>query len=416
MEFKSRFLKSYFFSLVLIFCIIVGSGLGILFKEQATVFKPFGDVFLNLLFTLVVPMVFFSISSAVGVMTNAKRLGKIMVCMIVVFTAMGIISSAMSVAAVKLYPPAVGMKLEALGTVVDQTKTSVTQQLVNAVSVSDFVGLLSKQNMLALIVFSILVGLAASSVGEKGRAFTDMLVAGREVMMKALSYVMLYAPIGLGAYFAWLVGAFGPKLLGTYFRAMTLYYPLAIAYFVVGFTVYAYVAARGQGVRQFWSNIIPASLTAWGTGSSVATIPLNLEAAQRIGVPEDVREVVIPVGASMHMDGSCVAAVLKIAMLVGLFEVDFAGPHAWFKAIGVACLAGTVVSGIPGGGLLGEIMIINLYGFPMAALPLITMIGTLVDPPATMLNAIGGNVASMMVARILEGKNWIAKTKNSISI
>ena len=409
MKFKSRFLKSYFFSLVLIFFIIVGSGLGMVFKERAAFFKPFGDVFLNLLFTIVVPMVFFSLSSAVAVMTDARRLGKIMVCMIVVFAAMGIVSSTISVAAVKLYPPAVGMKLDTLGTVADQTNTSVAQQLVNAVSVSEFGDLLSKKNMLALILFSILIGLAASRVGEKGRAFTDMLVAGREVMMKALSYVMLYAPIGLGAYFAWLVGVFGPKLLGTYFRAMTLYYPLAIAYFVVGFTVYAYAAGRGLGVKAFWGNIIPAALTAWGTGSSVATIPLNLEAAQRIGVPEDVREVVIPMGASMHMDGSCVAAVVKIALLVGLFGVDFSGPQAWFKAVGVACLAGTVVSGIPGGGLLGEIMIITLYGFPMAALPLITMIGTLVDPPATMVNAIGGNVASMMVARILEGKNWITK-------
>ncbi|MDO8303901.1 MAG: cation:dicarboxylase symporter family transporter, partial [Sedimentisphaerales bacterium] len=172
MKIKSRFLKSYFFSLVLIVAIIIGSLLGIIFKERAVFFKPFGDVFLNLLFTIVVPMVFFSLSSAVAVMTDARRLGKIMVCMIVVFAAMGIVSSTISVAAVKLYPPAVGMKLDALGTVADPTKTSVAEQLVNAVSVHEFGDLLSKKNMLALILFSILIGLAASRVGEKGRAFT----------------------------------------------------------------------------------------------------------------------------------------------------------------------------------------------------------------------------------------------------
>ena len=98
--------------------------------------------------------------------------------------------------------------------------------------------------MLALILFSILIGLAASSVGEKGKAFTAFLLSGNEVMSKALSYVMLYAPIGLGAYFAYLVGVFGPQLLGSYFRAITLYYPVAILYFVVGFSFYAYFAAQ----------------------------------------------------------------------------------------------------------------------------------------------------------------------------
>jgi len=412
MRFKSIFLKNYAFSLLLIFSIVIGSLLGVVFKQKATSFKPFGDIFLNLLFTTVVPLVFFSISSAIAAMTDVKRLIRILAWMILIFVLTGIFSSFLMVTGVRIYPPAEGITLN-LNSNVNAEQHKVPEEIVNTFTVTDFSGLLSKKNMLALILFSTLVGLAASSIGEKGKAFTQLLLAGNEVMNKVISYIMLYAPIGLGAYFAYLVGVFGPKLLGSYFRAMVLYYPLAILYFIIGFSFYAYFAGRIRGVKTFWSNIIPASLTAWATGSSVATIPANLQAAKRIGIPKDISEVVIPIGATIHMDGSCLSAVLKIALLFGLFHMDFSGISTIFTAIGVALLSGIVMSGIPGGGFSGELMIITLYGFPVEAMPIISMVGTLVDPPATMVNAVGDNVASMMVARILGGKDWMTKGNSS---
>jgi Na+/H+-dicarboxylate symporter len=126
-----------------------------------------------------------------------------------------------------------------------------------------------------------------------------------------------------------------------------------------------------------------------------------------MGVPREISEIVIPVGATLHMEGSCLAAVLKIAFLFGIFHMDFSGASTIFTAIGIGMLTGMVVSGIPGGGTIGELLIISLYGFPPEAFPLITVIGTLVDAPATMVNAVGDNVASILVARILGGKDWM---------
>ena len=402
----SPFLKAYGFSIILIISIILGSLLGIIYKKDAIVFKPFGDVFLNLLFTTIVPLVFFSISSAVASMTNIHRLGKIISAMILVFVVTGLIASIIMVIGVVLYPPAVGVKI-ALGTVVNPEQLKATDQIVKAFTASDFADILSKKNMLALIIFSILLGLATSAVGDRGKAFASFLASASDVMMKLISFIMYYAPIGLCAYFAYLVGIFGPELLGAYARAMILYYPTAILYFFIAFTLYAFIAAKGEGVRRFWRNIIPASLTALATGSSMATIPANLEAANKTGVPKDISEVVIPIGATIHMEGSCLAAILKIAFLFGLFQMNFAGLETIATAIGIALLVGVVVSGIPGGGTIGELLIISIYGFPLEAFPIITMIGTLVDAPATMLNAIGDNVSSMIVARMLGGKNWM---------
>jgi Na+/H+-dicarboxylate symporter len=400
------FLKSYGFSMILIVSIIFGAVLGIIYQKDAAVFKPLGDIFLNLLFTAIVPLVFFSISATVASMTNLKRLGNILSVMIVIFVITGLIASAVMIAAVIFFPPASGANIPMPATA-DIQHLKAGNQIVRAFTVPDFPDILSKNNMLALIIFSILVGLATSAVGEKGKAFAGFLASANAVMMKLISYIMYYAPVGLCAYFAYLVGIFGPELLGSYARAMAVYYPAAILYFFIAFTGYAFFAGRAAGVRKFWSNIIPPSIMALATGSSMAAIPSNLQAADKIGVPKDISEVVIPIGATIHMEGSCLAAVLKIAFLFGIFQMPFAGMDTILTALGIALLTGVVVSGIPGGGTIGELLILSLYGFPPEAFVLITMIGTLVDAPATMLNAVGDNVSSMMVARVLGGRDWM---------
>lgn len=406
MKRTQQLLKSQRFSLILIGSILLGSLAGVLLKEKAAVVKPLGVIFLNALFTTVVPLVFFSISSAVAGMASSARLFKILGWMLLIFAATGVVAAVIMLAGVELYPPAKGVVLP-VTQVAPARPGGVGEQIVGTLTVPDFVQLLSKQNMLPLIIFAVLVGLATSATGEKGRAFAALLTSGNEVFMKIISYIMLYAPVGLAAYFAYLVGVFGPGLLGSYLRAMILYYPVCILYFFIAFTAYAYLAGRARGVRAFWTNIPAAALTATATGSSFAAIPLNLEAANRVGVPKDISEVVIPIGATIHMDGSVLAALLKIAFLFGLYNMPFSGFETLALAVGISLLSGVVMSGIPGGGFTGEILIVTLYGFPPEALAIISMIGQLVDPPATAVNSVGDNVASMMVARVLHGPKWM---------
>lgn len=402
---KPSFLKSYGFSILLVASILMGALLGIAFKKDAVLFKPFGDIFINLLFTAAVPLVFFSISSAVAGMPDIRRLGRILGWMLVVFIATGLIASVVMVVAVTAFPPAAGIKINVPAAApLEPFRTS--EEIVRAFAVPDFVELLAKKNMLALILFSLLAGLAASSAGEKGQAFRLFLASAFEVMMKVITYIMYYAPAGLCAYFAYLVGVFGPELLGSYAKVVVLYYPAAVLYFFLAFTAYVWIAGGRGTVRAFWANIVPPSLTALVTGSSVAAIPSNIEAAGRIGVPREISEVIIPIGATIHMEGSCLAAVVKIAFLFGIFNMDFSGAETILTVVGIALLSGTVMCGVPGGGFVGEMLIVTLYGFPPEAFAVITMIGTLVDPPATMVNAVGDNVSSMMVARVLGGKSW----------
>ena len=401
-------LKAYRFPLILLASIIVGSIIGLIFGEQAGVVKPLGDLFINLLFMIVVPLVFFSISSAVANMDSMKRLGKIMGSMLAVFIITGIIASITMLVAVLLFPVGSGVTIP-LETIVDTEVLSLSDQLVNTFTVPDFVNLFSRKHMLALIVFSVLLGIATGLTGEVGKPFARFLESGSEIFMKVIQLVMYYAPIGLGAYFAALIGDFGSELIGDYAQAFILYYPVAFLYFAVGFTLYAFIAGGKKGVVRFWKNILAPAATALGTGSSFATLPINLQAAKQIGVPKDIRETVLPLGATIHMDGSCLSAILKIAFVFGVFNMDFTGIGTFVTAIAISLMAGVVMSGIPGGGFIGEMVIVTLYGLPIQALPMISAIGVVVDPPATMVNATGDTVASMIVARQLEGKDWMEK-------
>ena len=399
--------KNYRFPIVLLIGIITGSIIGLVFGEKAMVLAPLGKLFINMMFTAVVPLVFLSISSAVGSMLNMKRLGRILGSMFLVFIVTGAIAAVLIIIVVKLYPPAEGANLIMEAATLE--KISIGDAIVNAFTVSDFPLILSRSNMLPLIVFSILFGLSVSLVGDEASKIAQGLDMLNKVMMKLIGIIMLYAPIGLGAYFAALIAEYGPQLLGAYLRAMIVYYPLCIAYFFIAFYAYAYWAGGKQGTKIFFKNILNPAVTSLATCSSIATIPVNLKATEGMGVPKDIREIVLPIGATMHMDGTALSSILKIAFLFGIFGQDFSGMGTYLMAVMMAVLGGVVMSGVPGGGLIGEMLIVTIYGFPPEAFPIIATIGFLVDPPATMINASGDAVASMMVTRLVEGKDWMKK-------
>ncbi|MBS2970292.1 dicarboxylate/amino acid:cation symporter [Metabacillus sp. KIGAM252] len=407
-------MKAYRFPIILLSSIIIGAIIGLIFGEKAVVLKPFGDIFLNAMFTVVVPLVFFTIASSIAKMGGTKRLGKIMGSMLGVFLFTGLIAALYMLVIVNIFPPAEGvnMKFEKPEAV---EEVSLADQIVSTFTVPDFADLFSRSNMLSLIVFSVLLGIAVSAIGEKGKPFSAFLTSGSEVMMKIVSYIMYYAPIGLGAYFATLVGEYGPMLLGTYFKSGILYYISAFIYFFAAFTVYAFMAGKKQGIKVFWSNMLSPTVTSLATCSSAASIPVNLEASKKMGIAPDISETTIPLGAALHKDGSVLGGVLKIVFLFGIFGKEFADFGTMTSIVLVAILVGTVMGAIPSGGMIGEMLILTLYGFPPEALPIIAAISTIIDPPATMLNVTGDNAAGMLVSRLVEGKNWMKKQAGRIS-
>ena len=406
---KQKMWESYRFPIILIASIVLGCVIGAVLGEKAVVLKPLGEIFLNLMFTIVVPLVFLTISSAVGSMINMKRLGKILGTLLVTFLVTGAIAGVLIITIVKIFPPALGASITVSADEVAAESVNIGEKIVAMLTVSDFNGLFTKSNMLPLIIFSVLFGVAVSAVGGEDNIVVKGLNALSQVVLKLVNYFMLYAPIGLGAYFAALIGEFGPQLLGSYGRVMAIYYPTCLLYFLVFFALYSFFAAGSSGVKVMFKNILSPAATSLATQSSIATLPVNLDASARIGIPKDIRDIVLPIGATMHMDGTVISALTKTAFLFGLYGREFAGAGNYAAALAIAVFGGVAMSGIPGGGLISEMMIVNLFGFPAEAFPIIATIGFLVDPPCTCLNAAGDTVAAMIVTRLTEGKDWLKK-------
>ena len=406
-EKKQSIWEAYKFSILLIGAILIGSLIGIHFGEAAVKLKPLGDLFINGMFMIVVPLVFITISSSIAGMNDMNRLGKIMKNLFLIFVGTGVVAFFYVFVVVKIFPPAAGVALEMPAA--EALKPFQTgDQIVKAITVTDFPELISRKNMLPLIIFSIVFGICVNMIGEKGRAIAQGLEALSEVFLKMIGLLMYYAPIGLGAYFAALVGEHGKELLGSYARAIAVYYPLCLVYMFTAFPVYGYIAAGKEGIRAL-KHVISPAITAVATQSSIVTLPVNLEACKKIGVPKDIREIVLPIGATAHMDGTVLSTILKISFLFGIFQIPFEGIGTYLSALALSVVGGVVMSGVPGGGLIGEMLIVTMYGFPAEAFPIIATIGYLVDPFATMINASGDTMASMLVTRAVEGKDWIKR-------
>ena len=400
--------KQYRMTILLFLSIVIGTILGLLLKEDAKVLKPFGDIFLNLMFTIVVPLVFFTIASSVSSMIDLKRLGELLGVMLGVFFITSLLAAIFMLFSVKTIDPvgSASILIEA-GEKIEQI--SIGERIVEAITVNDFSSILSRSHMLPLILFSILFGLGTSMLKEEGKTVSHFLNSGSKIMMKIVSFIMYYAPIGLCGYFAALVGEFGPNLMESYARSFLLYCIVGILYYLIFYTLYAYISGKKEGVKTFYQNILPPTATALATQSSLATLPTNLEAAKNMGIPKDIREVSLPIGSTMNMHGSVLGSILKIAFLFTVFGRDFSGIGTYFTALFIAVLSGVVMSGIPGGGLIGEMLIVSLYNFPAGAFGIIATIGMIIDAPATALNVVGNPAVTMMITRILEGKDWLKK-------
>ena len=412
-----KFLKNYKSYLILIGSIIIGTIAGLVFKEKTLIVSPLGDLFLNMLLVTVVPLIFLTLSTSIGRMKQPKRIGKILGTIILVFIFTSIVSVFVGLGTSKMFK-LVDVKdtnsiKEVLteDTKVEKEDVNFLQRTVDTISVNDFSKVLSKDNMIALIVFSILFGISINMSKSKGEKLLNVLESANHVVQSFIKLIMYYAPIGLGCYFASLVGTFGGEIAVGYGKTFIIYTVVAVLFYFIVYSLYAFISGGKKGFVSYWENILPATLTSLGTCSSAASIPVNTMCAKNIGVQDDIADTTIPLGTSFHKDGSIIGSVFKIMFLVCLFNSDVSS----LKILGVALLATLLVTAVPiGGGTISEMLIITMLGFPVSALPILTIIATIIDSPATMLNVVGDSASSMLVSRIVDGKHWMKKRNSSL--
>lgn len=413
-----KIIKNYKSTLILLGSVVIGAICGLIFKEKAEIVKPLGDLFLNLLLVIIVPLIFFTITSSISKMNEKKRLSKILISTIVIFlitSVVAVLFGFLTTAKINLVNPE---NTEAIKEVFDNTveegvELNILERTVSVLSTNSFVNLLSTSNLVALIVMSVLFGIAINKAGEKGKKVAELFDSFSETMYKLIEIIMYYAPIGLGCYFASLVGTLGGTIAVGFLKTFIVYTLVCLVFMAVFYTLYAFIAGGFNAVKAFWTNIIPSALTSIGTCSSAASVPINIECTKKMGVPNDIAETTISLGTSFHKDGSCIGSVFKIMFLVSLFGTSLSTFGDISKVLGIALLATLLVTAVPiGGGTISEMLILTMMNYNVAALPILTIVATIIDAPATLLNVVGDSASAMMVTRVVEGKDWINKKNN----
>ena len=382
---ERRFPGNYGMTLLLLLGVLCGALCGSFFGPAASVVKPAGELFLNLMFVIVVPLVFFSIATSMCRMTSEKTVGKVICWSLVVFLCLSVIAGALTWIACRTFNP-LGQfatrippgRLEPTG--LAAAGASAADIAVSLFTVDDFPKLFSKGSLLPLIVFAAIVGVSTSLCRDKGKPFAAFLASGMEVSIRFVKVLMYAAPLCLGALLL---------CLGV----------TAVIYF--GFsTLYAMAAGGPKAVGRFWKNILPPSLMSVSTCSSAASIPSAIEATLAMGVRKEIAESVIPFGVNLHKDGSVVSAVLKIVFATAFLGLsDYSG----VEVVGIALVTSLAVGAIPVGGMTGEILICSILGINPEFAATLVVISTIVDIPATLLNTTGNISSALLVDRLCNG-------------
>lgn len=408
-----KVLKNYTFSLILLCGVAVGAILGVILGEKASVLQPFATVFLNMVFCLIVPLVFAAISNSIASMANIRKLGKVLFIILCVIVTTGLIACVFSFITVYIFDPAMGAHL-VLGEAYKPTSADTSIDFVSMITTPNFTDLLSLSHMMALIIFSILFGLAVSLCGKAGEPVANLLNSLTTVLSKFVIIVMYYAPIGIACYFAALIGSMGTQVVTSIIRLSVIYAVFCVAYFCIFHSFTAFVGGGIEGLKRYWRYIWMPCATAAGTCSSSASLPVNLIAAEKMGIPEDIRELTIPLAGLIHKDGVVIVQIMKIVFLFGALGLTFTTGDM-FKAVLVALISGMIVGTIPSGGFIGEMFICTAFGLPTAVVPIIVIMGTLTDPFCTTVSVTSQPAICMVISRILEGKAWLqGKTTTEI--
>ncbi|MEM1573745.1 MAG: dicarboxylate/amino acid:cation symporter [Candidatus Methanomethylicaceae archaeon] len=397
--------KKYALVILIAIFFVFGLGVGFVAGKSAAVLKPLGDLFIRLMRMIVTPLVIITIAAAVARIADLRRLGKLVIGMFIIFILLSALAATIMLSAALAFSPGVGVGLSPPPGYTPPTPPSIVDLILGVIPL-DFVDIFSVGGLLKAIFFSIILGLGVSLAGEKGEPIARALNYLSDIILKIVTMIMWVAPLGVFGYAAWLMGTYGTTILVAYGKLITVDYIISLIFFFVVYTIV--VAMSKMNPIVYWRNIIEPALIAFTTRSSAVTLPANLRAAQKIGIPNYITNLVLPVGATCHMDGTAMYQVLCAVFIAQAFGISL-DPALYGTIIIVGTLAAIGTAAIPGGGLLMLAMTVAAAGLPLEGIALIVAIDPILDMLRTMINATGDVAVATVMAKVLEGPKWFLK-------
>jgi Na+/H+-dicarboxylate symporter len=365
------------------------------------VIRPFGTLFLNLLKFIVVPIVLLSITAGVISMKDIRKVGSIgwktivyYLCTTAVAVVIGLVAAnvfkgafpALSVSGLE-YTPAEAPS--ALAVLIDIFPSNPVAPLVSA-------------NMLQIIVIALLVGVGIILAGSKGEAVANLVESANEVFMLIMTFIIKLSPFGVFCLIVPVVAANGPAILGSLAMVLLAAYICYVLHAVVVYSSTLKIMA-GMNPFTFFKGMAPAMIMAFSSASSVGTLPLNMECAEKLGAKKDIASFVLPLGATINMDGTAIYQGLCSVFIASCFGIQLTLSQMAMIVL-TATLASIGTAGVPGAGMIMLAMVLQSVGLPVEGIALVAGVDRIFDMGRTTINITGDAACAIIVTKLEEKK------------
>lgn len=377
---------------------------GIIFGPSVEIVQPLGDLFLRLIKFIIVPLVLASLVVGVAGTGDIKRIGRMGGITFVYYMLTTALAVTIGLILGNLFSPGKGLDIAATTEKAEAAESpSIVDTLLNIVPTNPIQALV-EGNMLQIIFFAIFLGLAITMLGDRAKTLYNFFDELAEVMYKITAIVMKFAPIGVFGLIAPVVGKYGLSVLLPLLKVILVVYVGCIIHAVLTYGISVKVFANMSPIK-FFKGIAPASLVSFSTSSSAGTLPITIKSAEEnLGVSRKVSSFVLPLGATINMDGTALYQGVCALFVAQFFGIDLSFTQQ-LTIVLTATLASIGTAGVPGAGLIMLTMVITSVGLPLEGIALIAGIDRILDMIRTSVNVTGDASAAVVVNAIEEKRD-----------
>lgn len=399
-----KFNKKPSLTALILIALVLGFIAGFLLQNHADFavkyIQPIGDIFLNLLKFIVVPLVLLSIICGIISMKDVTKLGKLGVRTLVYFmlttvfaVSLGLVLSTLMK---NIFPV---IEIPRNGSAMEVPKITLMDQIVGIFPKNMFEPL-STSNMMQVIVIALFIGFAIVKVGKKAKPATDVIMSFNEIVTKILSFIMAMAPIGVFCMLCPAVAANGPSILGSYAVLIGVAYLCFAIHAIVVYASCVKVLGKMSPMK-FFKEIVPAMLFAYSSDSSLATLPVSMKCTQKLGVPKDIGSFVLSLGATINMDGVAIYLGVTSVFIATCCGIDLTVQQYLAIALS-ATIASIGTPGVPGGSLALMTMVFASAGIPIEGVAIVAGIDRTIDMARTTMSVTGDASCAVIMAHYIE--------------
>ena len=381
--------------------LILGVAAGAVFGKGAVGLQPLGDMFINAVKMLIVPLIFSSLIAGMTSLKDLKKLGRIGGKTLLIFLITSVLAILLGILLSNIIRPGVGVSLAGAPREVSLPQPSIQESplkttLMNLIP-SNPVKAMADGNVLQIIVFAILFGVTINLTGDKGKPVQEFFGSLAEIMYRLTGIIMEAAPIGVFALMAAVVGQYGLKFLLPLIKVVLAMYFISLIHIVVVFGGALVLVARLNPIR-FLKGFLDAIVLAYSTSSSSAALPVSMRCCQEnLGVPEDAASLVLPLGATINMNGTAIYQGICAVFLAQAYGIELSFAN-YVTMIMTAILASIGTAGIPGAGLIMLSMVLSSVGIPLEGIALVAGIDRMLDMVRSTVNVTGDALAAVLVS------------------